>query len=145
MVARANVAVADGEGSPVTHTFTPNGDVANGVLKYRNFNSTVPAASETLTILVVDSSALPADFSIPGKKVSPRKVEMRVRYPATYDDETTGLTLVDFVDEAIVTFLIHPRSSEQRAENIRTMVSNLLTQTNGNQVLYAVDKGEAIW
>lgn len=145
MVARANVAIADGEGSPVTHTFTPNGDLAAEVMRYRNLNASVPAASEILTLSVKDSSSTPADISTPGKKISPRTFEARLRYPATYVDGVSGLTLVDFVDEAIITCLLHPRTSEQRAKNMRLMLINLLTQTNGNQVLYGIDKGEHIW
>lgn len=145
MSARANVAVADGEASPVTHTFTPNGDLANGVIRYRNLNATTPAASESLTIQVKDSPASTADFSQPGKKVSPRTVEMRLRMPSTYVDAVSGLTLVDYVNEAVCTMLLHPRTTEQQAENIRKMTSALFTETNGNQVLYAIDKGEAIW
>lgn len=145
MSARANLALADGEGTPVTHTFTPNGDAANGVMRYRNLNATTPAASETATILVKDSSASTSDFSQPGKKVSPRTVEMRLRMPATYVDAVSGLTLVDYVNEGVCTFLLHPRTTEQQAENIRVMLSKLLTEANGNQVLYAVDKGEHIW
>lgn len=145
MVARANVAVADGESSPVTHTFTPNGDVSNGVMRYRNFNASAPAASETMTIQVSDSSSSPADFSVPGKKVSPRKVEIRLRQPVTYVDAVSGLTLVDYVNEAIVQILAHPRSPEQTNENLRKMISDALLATNSNQILYAIDKGEAIW
>jgi len=145
MVARANMAMADGETSPVTHTFTPNGDVANGVLKYRNLNASVPAASETLTILVADTTSQPQDYSVPGKKVSPRKVEVRLKLPVTYVDSVSGLTLVDFVNEGIVQFLIHPRSTEQQAENLRVLTANSLTAANSNQVLYGVDKGESIW
>lgn len=145
MVARANMAMADGETSPVTHTFTPNGDVANGVMRYRNLNASVPAASESLTLQVSDSTSPYQDFSVPGKKVSPRKFELRLKLPVSYVDSVSGLTLVDFVNEAIVQFLIHPRATEQQAENLRVLTANALTQTNGNQVLYGVDKGEQIW
>jgi hypothetical protein len=144
MVARANIAVADGETSPVTHTFTPNGDV-NGVLEFRNLNATTPAASETITLNVAKSNSPTSEFSIPGKKVGPRKIELRLKMPSTYTDAVSGLTLVDFVNEGIVQFLLHPRTTEQQAENIRKMLAATLTETNGNQVLYAVDKGEAVW
>lgn len=145
MVARANMAMADGETSPVTHTFTPNGDVANGVVRYRNLNASVPAASEILTLSILDTTAAAQDYSVPGKKVSPRKFELRIKLPVTYVDAVSGLTLVDFINEGIVQFLIHPRSTEQQAENLRVLTANALTATNGNQVLYGVDKGEQIW
>lgn len=145
MSARANIAVADGEASPVTHTFTPNGDLANGVMRYRNLNATTPAASETCTLQVKDSPSQVQDYSTPGKKVSPRTVEFRLRMPTTYTDAVSGLTLVDFVNEAVGTFLLHPRTTEQQAENIRKMFAAAWTETNGNQLLYAVDKGEHVW
>lgn len=145
MVARANIAVADGESSPATHTFTPNGDGANGIFLFRNLNATTPLASEVITMSQKDSSSPVSDSSVPGKKVSPNVVEFRLRYPATYVDAVSGLTLVDYTDEAIVTFNRHPRSTEQRGENIRKMVSNLLVDAVGTMVTYAVDKGEKVW
>jgi hypothetical protein len=145
MVARANIAVADGESSPATHTFTPNGDGANGVFAFRNLNATTPAASETITMSQKDSASPVADVQTPAKKVSPNVTEFRLRYPATYVDAVSGLTLVDYTDEAIVTFNRHPRSTEQRGENIRKMVSNLLADAVGTMVTYAIDKGEKVW
>lgn len=144
MSARANVALADGEGSPVTHTFVPNGDLAEGVAAYINRNATAPAASETLTISVKRSSASPSDIQVPGLKIAPRSTEIRVRYPATYTDVNTGLVLVDFIDESIMSFKIHPRSVQQRAKNLRVMSYSCLA-TAITQVSNAVDLGEAIW
>lgn len=120
MTARANIAVADGEAAPVTHTFTPNGDnAANGVMSFRNLNATVPLASEVITISMKDSSSPASDAATPGKKVSPNVFELRLRYPATYVDATSGLTLVDFIDEAILTINRPPG----RANNVeRTSV-----------------------
>lgn len=145
MAARANIAVTDGAGSPATHTFTPNGGLANGVLMYRNLDASVPAASEGVSLMVKDSSSPVGDVSQPGKKVSPRTVEIRLRDPVTYVDAVSGLTLVDFVNEVVLTFLIHPRASEQAGEDLRVMAGKLLTETNGNQITYAIDKGEHVW
>lgn len=145
MTIRANIAVADGEAAPVTHTFTPNGDAANGVFSFRNLNATTPLASETVTMSQKDSSSTVADSSVPGKKVSPNVTEFRLRYPATYVDAVSGLTLVDFVDEVIITFNRHPRSTEQRGENIRKMASNMLVDGVGTMITYAIDKGEKVW
>lgn len=147
MVARANIALDDGESSPVTHTFTPDGETPtnSNEASYVNRNTSVPAASERLLIEVKASSALPEDFSTPGKKVSPRSVKVRVKYPATYTDAVSGLTLVDFVDEAIIDYKIHPRSSEQRAKNLMFMVKDLHAEANGSQFYEAVTLGERIW
>lgn len=145
MAARASIAVQDGETTPVTHTFTPNGFDAKGVNFWRNLNSSVPSASETISMLVQDSPSAPSDISIPGKKVAPRKVECRLKDPATYVDGVSGLTLVDYINEGIVTFLFHPRSPQQSNKNLRVMLQQLITNTNGNQVLYAIEQGEAVY
>lgn len=144
MTARANIAVGDGESTPVTHTFVPDGNAAPDVVRYVNRTVATPAAAEVLTLGWKRSTALPEDFSTPGKKVSPRTTEIRLRYPATYVDSTTGLTLVDFVDEAKLTFMGHPRSSDQRMKNLRTMMVNALA-TSITQISNAIDKGEPVW
>lgn len=126
MPARANLSLNDGESTPVTHVFVPDGDVAPGHARFINANASVPAASEYLFALVQRSSAKGEDYSTPGKKVAPNKVMFRILYPSTYTDAVSGLTLVDFVDEHIYTSLCHPRSSVQRRENGRVMMVNLL-------------------
>jgi len=124
MPARANAVLADGESTPVNHTFVPDGDVAAGWNRYINANSAVPAASELLYIQHVRSGSKPEEYSTPSKKVQPNKWLMKILYPSTYVDSTTGLTLVDFIDEHIYTSLCHPRSSQQRRKNGRTMIAN---------------------
>lgn len=144
MTARANIAVADGEGSPVTHTFVPYGDVTEGVARYLNRNSTVPAASEILTLSVKKSAASSTDLMTPGMKVSPDSTELRIRYPATYTDSGTGLTQVDFEDVIIISMKCHPRSTDQRRKNLRTLAQNALALAV-TQVSNAFDKNEPIW
>lgn len=143
MSARANITMADGETSPVTHTFTPDGDIAEGVARYVNRNTTTPAASETFTLSIRDSTSSPEDFSTPGKKVSPRKVEFRLRQPLTYVDAVSGLTLVDFVNEAIVTLNLHPRTSSQQAKNVRKMIEDVMD--GKANVTDAIETGEKVW
>lgn len=70
MSARANIAIADGEASPVTHTFTPDGDLSEGVARYINFDDS-PVLSETLTISVRDSNSSGQEsFSAQGRNAS---------------------------------------------------------------------------
>lgn len=147
MTVRTTISIADGETSPVTHAFVPDGNVSptDPRVVFVNRNVTVPGASEKLFATVKRSPAVAADLGIPGKAVQGRSASFRIEYPQTYvDTGGTGLTLLDFVDSVDVKFNIHPRSSEQRAKNLRCLLSNLMLY-GGNQVLYAVDKGEAIW
>lgn len=142
MSARANIAIVDGESTPVTHTFVPDGTLENGVARWINFDSS-PSLSEILTVLVKDSASSGEDYSTPGKKVSPRKVEIRLKDPVTYTDAVSGLTLLDFPNEAVITFNLHPRTTVQQAENLRLMVKGLM---DGHaNITDAVEKGQKIW
>lgn len=142
MPARANVTLADGESTPVDHIFTPDGDVAPDVARFINRNASVPAASEVFTVSPKASSASVADLSEPGKKVAPRVTEFRLRMPVTYVDGVSGLTLIDYVNEAIFSFKVHPRASEQQVENLRVMARTAIGQA---PLVVCVDKGEKIW
>lgn len=135
MPARGNISLADGEASPVTHTFVPDGDVAPGHARFINANASTPAASEFLFIGVQRSSAKAEDYSRPGKKVAPSKAWVRFLYPATYVEAVSGLTLVDFVDEYLYQSFCHPRSSTQRRENGRVIMRNAIADTIGAAVL----------
>lgn len=143
MPARGNVVLTDAETTPVDHTFTPQKDIGNDVVQWRNLNATVPAASELFTCRVRDSSATGEDISTPGKKVSPRSVEMRLNYPSTFTDPNS-LELVDFTDVAIVQFLVHPRSTQQRCKNLKAMIVEAIT-AQGNLLNLPVETGEHIW
>lgn len=146
MTARANFTADDGAGTPVTHTFTPNGEpLANGVLSWRNFVSTAPLSTEIITVMVRPSPARPEQLMLFGKKVDPRVVEFRLKVPVTYVDTSTGLTGLDFINEGIVRFMLHPRSTEQQAKDLRKIMINAFNNTNSNMLIYAVDKGESIW
>lgn len=127
MPARGNIALSDGEATPIVHTFVPDGDVGVGHARFVNANVTVPAASEFVFVEVKRSNAKPEDYSTPGRKVQPSIVKTRILYPATYTDAVSGLTLVDFVDESETKNMYHPRSSTQRRENMRYLNANLWT------------------
>lgn len=147
MSARTTITTDDGETTPVTHTFQPFGDVTTNanVLQYRNFNAAAPIASELLTLFVRSSGSTPNDIMTYGKKVDPRVFEMRLKVPLTFVDTSTGLTNADYVNEAILRFNLHPRSTEQTAKNMRKMIYNLLNYANGNQIVYGIDRGEPVW
>lgn len=125
MGAFANLSANDGEASPVAHVFVPQGYDSQGIARWVNRNASVPAASELFSVLRKDSPADPGDYSIPGKRVAPRRVEQKLKYPITYTDSVTGLVLVDYVNEKHVTYLIHPRATELQVKNLRFVGVNL--------------------
>lgn len=142
MPARGNIAAADGETTPVTHTFVPDGDVGPGNARYINRNAAVPTASEFVLVRLSKSNSKQSVIQTPGAQVNPDIVEVKLKYPSTYTDAVSGLTLVDFVDEVIVKRMTHPRSSYQRRVNSRALIRNILGHS---QVLQVWDNNESIW
>lgn len=142
MSARGSFSINDGESTPVSHTFTPDGDVGPGHLRFINRNAGVPAASEYVFCRVTKSNSALNSIQAPKTQVNPDVFELRVKYPATYTDSATGLTLVDFIDESQVKRMTHPRSSEQRRKNLRTLTVNAVAV---GMFVTAWDKAEAVW
>jgi len=129
MPARGNITLTDGETSPGSHVFVPDGDVSPNHARFINVNASVPAASEYAFVNVQRSSAKAEDYSTPGKKVAPNRFSIRLLYPSTYVEAVSGLTLIDFIDEHIYQSLCHPRSSVQRRENGRIMMGVAVNST----------------
>jgi len=144
MPARSALAFADGKGTPVTHTFTPHGDLKDGVAAFRNLNATNPGASEMLTVGMRDTQSPAADYQLPGKAVSPRRYKIVLTLPVTYVDSTTTLTLIDFVNKHSYEALMHPRTTAQQAEDGRYLVGGFLL--NGSTaVVDTHDLGIPFW
>lgn len=142
MPARGSIVISDGEAIPVTHTFLPDGDVTQGHARYINRNASAPAASEFLFIRVAKGNSKLAVIQQPGAPAAPDVVELKLKYPATYVDAVSGLTLVDFIDECTVKRMTHPRSTVQRRTNLRTLIRGALA---ASQVVSAWDNTETIW
>lgn len=134
MPARGSFTLADGETVPVNHVFQPDGDLEPNHGRYVNFNAAMPAASEYLFLHGKRSAARPEDYSIPGKKVPPRRVRARLIQPVTYVDSVSSLTLVDYVNEYRVESDIHPRTPSQVVKNGRTILRAFTNTTNFNSV-----------
>lgn len=147
MVQRANLAAADGEGTPVTHTFTPYGDLVNGTLaRWRNYNASNPAASEIMSLSVIESKSSMNDIMTFGRRVEPRVAEWRLYVPVTYVDGNSGLTQIDYPLSLYCKLMAHPRATEQQCKNLRVMGIGMAGQaTNANQIIYGFDKGEPVW
>lgn len=142
MGAFANIAATDAEATPVTHTFTPNGLANGGVANWINRNAAVPSASELVELIVKPSPANPADYQVPGRLVAPRKATLTLKYPITYTDAVSGLTLVDFINLQTRSGFYHPRSTEQQCKNARTVIGGLAALT---AIASAFDIGEPIY
>lgn len=145
MVQRANITADDGETTPVTHTYTPYGALLGGEqARWRNYNSTNPAASEIVTLRTSESKSPLNDIMAYGRRVDPRVTELRLQQFVTFVDTSTGLVMIDYPMTILVKAMVHPRASEQQAKNQRKLAVNLLNNANANQIIYAFEKGEPV-
>lgn len=144
MPARANLVIADGAASPLNHTFVPDKDNGPQDLRWRNLNTSYPFASELFNIKWRDSTSSVADISVPGKVVAPRRVELKLKDPVTYTDSVLGLTLIDFVNEAKIELLIHPRATTQMVDDLVNMIRNSIADSV-TMVRDLTDNGNGIY
>lgn len=118
------------DSAAVTHSFVPAGklDDGKGTLRYVERLAANPAASPYLTLL--QQSAGPgADLSARGMKVPTRIVSLRFGMFGTYVDADTGLTMIDYPLWAAVTFGIPERASSVQADDLQTLLRNILVNS----------------
>lgn len=120
MSAIANIAVQDGQATPVTHTFTPRSAMP---ASYRNGSSVSSALG-----LVYDETIL-VDVNLQPKGVS--KVKITLATP--HLDSVAG---AQYYETAKVEFMIPPNSSAANRKDIRTLLKNLLADS---QIVDAID------
>lgn len=125
MSARANLVVNDRAGTPVAHTFTPDGDDANGVHIYSE-KTGVPAGNNRYTIGLRNS----------GGKYRP---SIKLACPVTATETISGVSSPVVIRTAFaeVNFTFDPLSSAQeRADCVGMLVNSLATaQTQINDLV----------
>lgn len=125
MSARTNLVITDRASTPVAHTFTPDGDDANGVHLFSE-KSTVPAGNSRYSIALSRS----------GGKYRP-KIKMIV--PVVQTQTINGVSAPVVVRTAYgeVNFTFDPLSSEQERADIVGMLANSLaaSQTQINDLI----------
>jgi hypothetical protein len=122
--------VADGESTPVSHTFSPRG-VSGDTAKYQNYAVTFAEGRETATLKVAEPKGL-------------QKTEIVLLVPRVLDETINGVTVSRVADYGTfrVTCIVPKTWDEQDAKNLRVMGSNVLLV---GPVADAIDKGEFVW
>lgn len=125
MSARTNLVITDRASTPVAHTFTPDGDDANGVHLFSE-KSTVPAGNSRYSI----------GLSWSGGKYRP-KIKMSVPVVQTQTINGVSAPVVVRTAYAEVSFTFDPLSSEQERADIVGMLANSLaaSQTQINDLI----------
>lgn len=140
MAARASVAIADAESTPVTHTYLPIGSSPEGI----NLWQLLPASG-----VGVGAELLKMSFRPPVNGSPMFKAEFRLFLPTL--EVTSGGTgsgyvaapVLAYANQAVLTFLMHQRSTLQERKNLRKLVNNFCNVAN--PLNNAVENLESVW
>lgn len=128
MSARTNLVLKDRAGTPVSHTFTPDGDDSNGVHIFSE-KVGVPAGYSRFT----------ASLDTKGKNIRAR---LKLSVPITQSQTINGITtpVVVRTSYAEVAFTFDPLSSTQERADVvgMTLDSLLATQVQVNDLIVNV-------
>jgi hypothetical protein len=122
--------VADGESTPVDHTFSPRG-ITGDTAKYVNYAVTFADGRETVSMKLSEPKGL-------------QKTELVLIVPRVLDETINGVTVSRVADYATVRVsAIVPKTWDTAdIKNVRVMSSNLLLES---PVADAIEKGEHVW
>lgn len=126
----ANIAIADGAPTPVTHTFFPLASRPDAL--YRESLSALPLVGQGVVSLVNRS---PANAQLQRVRV---KLELPALETATGNNAEgyTAAPKVAYVNSVVVDMILPARGTVQQRKDLRVMLSNLLKDA---QVIDLVD------
>lgn len=124
----ANIAIADGEATPVTHTFVPS-KVSDLVATFYNASASSLNGREQLVITRREPTA-----TVAGK----------INFKLVLPTEATVDSVVQVVNQELVSidFVLPPKGVKQKRKNARVLVSNLLLNS---QVIAMIDDFDGIY
>jgi hypothetical protein len=131
MTTIANMTLADGQASPVNHTFTAKG-VRNGLAKWLDQVGGISAGMPIVTFSLRE----------PAKSSPTTKVTMKVRLPTLETSPSFLVPTVAYENFAVIDFVCHQRSTLAERKDLLAFVKNLLATTPMGD---SVKDGEAIW
>lgn len=116
----ANIAIADGAATPVTHTFIPLASRPDAL--YREAISSLPLVGQGVVTLVNRS---PANASLQRVRV---KLELPALETASGNNAEgyTAAPKVAYVNSVVVDLILPNRGTVQQRKDLRVMLSNLL-------------------
>lgn len=131
MSAIANLTLADGQASPVNHTFTAKG-VRNGIAKWKDQVGAVEAGMPVATFSLRESTS-----SSPMTKVT-----MKIRLPVLETDPSFIVPTVAYENFVNIEFATHQRCTLAERKDLLAFAKNLLATTPMGD---SVKDGETIW
>lgn len=121
MSAIANIAIADGASTPLTHTFVPQ---STSPAEYRN------GSSVSSSVGLVYDETIKVGVKVEPNGISKAAIQMRLPY------ETGNAANPVAYEQVNMEFLIPGTSPSARRKNLRVLASNLLLNS---QIVDAID------
>lgn len=130
MATRANIVINDGASTPVAHTFNPMGKPAGS--EYEFYVERVSGKPEFQSEIRIKTQQ-------PTKNGQPYKVAITMIQPKTVN--VGGVDTLDRQSRLDLTFTVGSKSNTQDRKDLRTMLANLLANT---QVIGVIDNLETV-
>lgn len=116
MSAIANISIADGATSPVTHVFTPITSTPNAL--WRDSDATKPYVASQYSVLAIRK----ASSSTKGLT----RVRLSIGLPTMGSGVALATSEVDYSHQCVIEFMMPNRGLKQERKDLRTLVKNLL-------------------
>lgn len=145
MAAASNIVLADGQATPVNHTFVPLGPDANGVWWFEDQSAAVPLGNNRLSVELKRPMG-----GRQGEDASKRVVRVKVgihtpKLETVSNNTVSGIApapTISYVPRVNIEFILPERSAVQDREDIRLFASSVLLNAH---VIAAVETLQGIW
>jgi hypothetical protein len=132
MSAVTAIVLADAQGTPVNHTFTPLGPDTNGVWWYEDQSQSTPVGFWRISLQLIRTP--PAGNGVASSSNRVNRVKVGFHLPVletlgTNDAGTTPPPTVSYVNRCTCDFILPERDTLQNRKDIRKMFALLLADT----------------
>lgn len=128
----SNIVLADAQGTPVNHTFTPRGPNAEGVFRFVDSSATNAIGFWTISAQL-KSPPLAAAGASSAQRVYRASIGLHEPIQETVSNNTvSGIApapTVSYVPRAFVEFVMPERASLENRQTLRKMIYNLLAES----------------
>lgn len=145
MSAVTAIAIADAQGSPVTHTFTPLGPDANGVWWYEDQSQPTPVGYWRISLQLTRTPPAGNGVASSSNRVNRVKIGFHIPTLETLGTNDAGITpppTVSYVTRSGCDIILPERNTLQNRKDLRKMLALLLADT---QVINMVENLQNVY
>jgi hypothetical protein len=126
------IVLADAQGTPVNHTFTPLGPDAAGVWWFEDQSTSTPAGYWRLSVQLKRPAPAKVGQRSDSSRVNRATIKFHMPTMETLGTNDAGIIpapTVSYVDYATTEFVMAERDSSQNRKDLRKMHANLLANS----------------